>query len=78
MTFGHDEAADTCSEGWYDGIWFVGDHGAGRLLCQKPLYGDEAAIVMWSQPESRILSFIRQTDGDAEAAWQLWIAAGPD
>jgi hypothetical protein len=74
----HVEGADTCAEGWHDGIWFVGDHGAGRLLCVKPLYGDPVAIVAWSHPEFRILSLIRQADGDAEAAWNLWIVAGPD
>jgi hypothetical protein len=78
MTLGHDESARTCADGWYEGIWFLGDEGVpGRLLCQKPLYGERAAIILWSHPATRIVSFIRQTDGNAEAAWNLWIAAGP-
>ena len=77
-TFGHDESARTCADGWYDDIWFLGDDGVpGRLLCQKSLYGEQAAFVVWSHPATRIVSVIRQDDGDAEAAWNLWIVAGP-
>src|SRR5262245_3801593 len=79
LMFGHDQLADTCAEGWYEGIWYLGDEGvAGRLLCEKTLYGEAPAIVLWSHPATRIVSFIRETDGDAEAAFDLWIAAGPN
>ena len=69
------EPADSCEAGGYEGTWRLGEETAGRLLCTVQL---GTANVVWSHPATRILSTIRQTDGDPEAAWQLWLAAGPE
>lgn len=64
----------TCATGGYDGIWTLGDLEAGRLICYE--FGGDA-LVVWSYPDTRILSMIRQEDGDHAAAQELWLAAGP-
>ena len=64
----------TCATGGYDGIWTLGDREAGRLMCYE--FGGDA-LVVWSYPDTRILSMIRQEDGDHLAAQELWLAAGP-
>ena len=69
------EPADSCEAGGYEGTWTLGGVEAGRLLCV--VQGGTAAIT-WSHSATGILSTIRQTDGDPEAAWQLWLAAGPE
>ena len=73
--FGSFSSDPSCGEGGYDGAWSLGDVEAGRIICHE-LGGD--ALVVWSYPELRILSLIRQQDGDAAAAGELWLAAGPE
>jgi hypothetical protein len=73
--FGSFTTAGTCEGGGYEGTWNVGAVDAGRLLCHE-LRGD--ASIVWSHPATRILSIIRQSGADHAAAWQLWLAAGPE
>jgi hypothetical protein len=69
------EPADSCAAGGYEGTWKLGEETAGRLLCAGLL---GTATITWTHPASRILATIRQADGDAAAAWELWLAAGPE
>ena len=69
------EPAESCEAGGYEGTWRLGEETAGRLLCAG-LMG--TATITWSHPESRILATIRQADGDAAAAWLVWLGAGPE
>jgi hypothetical protein len=69
------EPAESCEAGGYEGTWRLGDEEAGRLLCTVQM---GTANIVWSHPATRILSTIRQGDGDPEAAWQLWLVAGPE
>ena len=73
--FGSFATAGTCEAGGYDGTWSLADVKAGRLLCHK--LQDEAWIV-WSHPDTRILSIIRQAGADHAAGWELWLQAGPE
>jgi hypothetical protein len=73
--FGSFTTAGTCEGGGYDGTWSLGDVEAGRLLCHE-LQGE--ASIAWSHPATRILSLIQQDAGDHAAAWELWLAAGPE
>ena len=75
LLFGSFSSDPSCAEGGYDGLWSLGDVEAGRIMCHE-LGGD--AVVVWSYPELRILSLIRQQDGDPAAANELWFAAGPE
>jgi hypothetical protein len=69
------EAADSCEAGGYEGTWTMGDETAGQLLC---VVQTGTSTIVWSYPVTRILSTIRETDGDPAAAWQLWLVAGPE
>ena len=73
--FGSFTTGTDCASGTYDGTWTLRGAEAGRLLCHA-LEG--SASIVWSHPESRILSIIRQPDGDHAAAWELWLIAGPE
>ena len=75
LLFGSLSPDPSCAEGGYDGSWTLGDVEAGRIICHE-LGGD--ALVVWSYPELRILSLIRQQDGDPAAANELWLGAGPE
>jgi hypothetical protein len=74
-TFGSFTTGTDWASGTYDGTWTLRGTEAGRLLCHA-LEG--SASIDWSHPESRILSIIRQPEGDHAAAWELWLTAGPE
>jgi hypothetical protein len=69
------EPAGSCEAGGYEGTWRLGEDTAGRLLCTLQM---GTANIVWSHPATRILATIREGDADPEAAWQLWLAAGPE
>jgi hypothetical protein len=73
--FGTVTFATTCQEGAYDGTWTLGGEEAGRLLCYQE---SGLARIAWSHPDTLILSTIAVPDRDHAAAWDLWLAAGPE
>jgi hypothetical protein len=73
--FGSFTTAGTCEGGGYDAAWRLGEVEAGRLLCHQ-LQGE--AWIVWSHPDTRILSMIRQAGTDHAAAWGVWLIAGPE
>lgn len=75
LTFGSLSSEGTCTTGGYDGTWTLNDVEAGRLICHA--LGSDA-LVVWSYPDVRILSLIRQPDDDHAAARELWLLAGPE
>lgn len=72
---GADTAGDDCSTGPYDGTWTLGSEEAGRLLCFD---ADTNRAIVWSHPASLTVSRIDHSGGDKAAAWDLWLAAGPE
>jgi hypothetical protein len=70
----YDTSAQDCSAGSYDGIWRLGDEEAGRLMC----YDSGISVIIWSHPDTRIYAVINDTGRDAGAAYDLWLAAGPE
>jgi hypothetical protein len=73
--FGSFSTSATCEAGGYDGTWSLADVEVGRLLCLR-LQGE--AWIVWSHPDTRILSIIQQAGADHAAAWELWLQAGPE
>jgi hypothetical protein len=72
---GADVSGDDCETGSYDGVWTLGGEEAGRLLCFN---ADGREAIVWSHPATLTYSRIDHTGGDKAAAWDLWLAAGPE
>ena len=73
---GADMSADDCAAGSFDGVWRFGNgEEAGRMIC---FVAFGTSSIDWSHPATRILSMITHAGGGKAAAYDLWIAAGPE
>jgi len=72
---GADYSEDNCRKGSYDGTYTIDKKPAGRLTCYDEL---GSSLVIWTHTPTSILSIINDQDGDADAAHQLWLDAGPE
>jgi hypothetical protein len=68
------ERKGTCDQGGIQGMWPADGESIGRFLCHES--SGEASIT-WTHEALRVIAYLDIADADHDAAYELWLRAGP-